>query len=406
MDLFTREDLETLAHTEGDVCISLFMPMYRVEAEQEQNGIRYKNLLRDTQGRLREQGRRPDEIEVIMKPAQDLLNRQNFWRHLSDGLAAFITPSSASFYRLPVAFEELVAIGPRFHLKPLFPLIAANNRFFVLALSQNQVALYQGTHEGLSEVKARELPKSLQEALFTDDPERSVQSHTANRVSGNSTAMAGRQDMAFHGQGVQDEDQRRRPHDALLRFFHQVDEGVREALHDETAPLVLAGVEYYLPLYRKVNRYKHLIEDDMVTGNPDHIAQHELHEKAWAVVEPRFTEAQTQAIETFKQARARKDDLASEELREIVPAAVFGQVGTLFVPVYQHVWGKYDAEANTVEINGDRAADDIDLLNLAAVHTYLNGGEVHALRDETMPVSSPLAARFRYPADVQAEEVR
>lgn len=394
MDLFTRDHLEDLAHTEADLCISLYMPTQRVEAERSQNRIRFKNLIRDARQRLEALDRRPGEVEALLRPAQQLLDRSDFWGRPSNGLAVFITPEDASFYRLPLDFEELVEIGTTMHLKPLFPLIASNNRFFLLALSQNQVRLYQGTHYGLSAVQAHEIPASITEALFTDDPERSVQWHTANRVGG-------RQDAAFHGQGVQDEDQRRRPHDALKRFFHQVNDGVLEALQDEEAPLVMAGVEYYLPLYRDINQYQHLIEDNLVAGNPDELPRHQLHERAWAIVEPRFLKTQEVALEQFGE-QFHRDGLASDDLKEIVPAAVFGRIDTLFVPIEQHVWGRYDPENNTVELHDEQQADDVDLLNLAAVQAYLHGSDVHALRTENMPVEATMAATFRYPAEVSA----
>ena len=372
------------------------MPTAHVEAELQQNPIRYKNLLQEAERLLGERDTEHD-ADAVLKTARAKLNDTEFWRHNTHGLAVFITPDETRFYRLPLDFEELCIVGHQFHLKPLFPLIASNNRFFVLALSQNQVQLFQGTHYSINEVDARELPKSLQEALFYDDPEQSVQWHTGNRA-GN------RQDAMFHGQGVQEEDKRHQPHDSLIRFFREVDEGVRDALQDETAPLILAGVQYYLPLYRKVNRYKHLVEDEMVTGNPDGRSAKQLHEKAWAIVEKRLQAAQDEALEAFRAADAR-GELASTDLKEIIPASVFGRVGTLFVPVYKHVWGSYDPDANAVAIHDERQPDDIDLLNLAAVHVYLNGGQVHALRPDNMPTTNHLAAQFRYPADVEAHEM-
>ena len=39
---------------------------------------------------------------------------------------------------------------------------------------------------------------------------------------------------------------------------------------------------------------------------------------------------------------------------------------------------------------------DEDLVNLAAAHTLLNGGEVYALKAEAMPDQAMMAASFRY----------
>lgn len=393
MDLFNRERLRVLAEAEADPCVSLYMPTVRFEAEQEQNAIRYKNLLKEARSRLKERGLREERIEKILKPAQDRLDDTAYWRSLSDGLAVFLTENGSRFYRLPVDFEELAVVNTRPHLTPLFPLIASNNRYYVLALSQNRVQLFQGTHFALSEIKATEIPTSITEALAFDDPEQSLQEHTAARAGG-------RSDTVFHGQGGDEDDTSNRPHADLKRFFDQIDNGVREALQGENAPLVLAGVKYYLPLYREANKYAALVEDQIAPGNPEHLEPKELHAKTWALVEPRFQEAQNESADQFHHQHGSEGGLASDSLHEIVPASVFSRINTLFLPVDAHCWGRYDAEANTVELHEEQEVGDEDLLNVAAVQTYLNGGTVHALRPEHMPTRGQLvAATFRYPAE-------
>lgn len=396
MDLFDRDALEALAHANTERCVSLYMPTAHVEAQLSQNPIRLKNLLRQARQQLKEAGLREADIEALLAPAQPFQESLEAWGTLNEGLAAFFDSSGARFYRIPLQVEELVVTSRRFHLKPLFPLLASNNRFYVLALSKNRVQLYQGTHAGLDEMQVEDMPGSLVEALFYDDPERSLQHHTGNRVGGRSDAI-------FHGQGVQDEDHRSRPQDALRRFFRQVDHGVFDELHDDSAPLLLAGVEHYLPIYREVNSYPHLIADEIVAGNPDHLSPHQLHGKAWEVIEPLFQQTQQASLAEFERAR-QTDGLASEDVKEIIPAAVFSRVDTLFVPIGVHLWGLYDPDDNAVTINETQQPGDNDLYDLAAVQTYLHGGTVHALRPENMPVESGLAATFRYPAQVEAVE--
>lgn len=399
MDLFNRQTLERLAQAEGEHCVSFYMPTFRYESDQDQNPIRFKNLLREGSRLLKGDGMQDDLLEEVLAPAQNLLEDTFFWRGMSDGLAAFLAPGSADFYRLPLDFEELAVSGTRFHLKPLFPLLASNNRYYVLALSQNHVRLYQGTHYALSEVEAKEMPANIVEAIAKfEDPEAQLQYHTGNRAGG-------RQDSVFHGQQTGSDDASHRPKDRLRRFFQEVAGGVHGVLSDESAPLVLAGVEYYLPLYRDANKYNHLIEDQIAAGNPDRVSPKELHAKTWGIVEPLFQESQQEAIDRFRQQMGNGNGLASDDLREIIPAAFYSRVDTLFVSIGQQRWGRYDAEENAVAMHEEQEPGDEDLLNLAAVHVHLNGGTVHALRPENMPVESELAATFRYPADVSAAEV-
>lgn len=399
MELFNRQDLRQLAQADDEVCISLFMPTARFESDLSQNPIRYKNLLREARDQLVSQGLRAHRIDELLAAAERQLDNARFWRRMSEGLAAFISTDATNFYRLPVSFDETVVVGDRFHLKPLFPLIATNNRYYVLALSQNDVRLYQGTHYSLNEISSADIPSDIVEAILQyEDPERQIQQHTGKKTS------RGRHDAVFHGQGVTSDDLSGEPQNELKRFLRKIDERLCERLQDEQAPLVLAGVEEYLPYYRAANRYPHFIEDQMVTGNPENLKVDTLHERSWDIVEPVFLASQQDALERFRAAYYTDDGMASDDFHEIVPAAVFGRINTIFVPVGHHRWGRYDATHNAVTVHDVQQAGDDDLLNYAAVQAYLNGATVHALRPENMPDGFSLAATFRYTADLTASE--
>jgi hypothetical protein len=46
----------------------------------------------------------------------------------------------------------LVIVSERFHVKPLLPLLSGDGRFYVLALSQNEIRLLQGTRYSVEQV--------------------------------------------------------------------------------------------------------------------------------------------------------------------------------------------------------------------------------------------------------------
>jgi hypothetical protein len=404
MDLFNRTELRRLAEAQDDVCISLYMPTYRNESDWSQNTTRLKNLLREARNQLREQDFREELIDDILADARTLLDRTGFWRNnIGDGLALFITPDTLETFRLPLTFDEIVVVEDRFHLKPLFPLIAANNRFYLLALSQNDVRLYQGTHQSMNEIESAEIPADIVEAIRQyEDPERQLQSHVQNRVAeGNGE----RTDAAFHGHGGGDgDDMSAEPQDELKRFFREVNESVDDYISGEEVPLLLAGVSEYLPLYREVNTYPNLIEDDIVAGNPESVNVDNLHEKAWGIVEPVFQESEQDELDRFEQLYYQGEDMASDDFHEIVPGCAYSRVDTLFVPVGEHRWGRFDPSTNTVKVHDSQEPGDGDLLNYAAVSAYLNGATVHALQPEKMPGGRSIAATFRYSANVAAEE--
>lgn len=403
MDLFNRSKLRRLAELEDDVCISLYMPTYRDESNWSQNTTRLKNLLSDARDQLRDQGHREDAIDDILGDARQLLDRPSFWRsNIGDGLAVFITSETTEVFRLPLTFEEVAIVGDRFHLKPLFPIIAANNRFYLLALSKNDVRLYQGTHQSVSEIEAAEIPTSIVEAIQGEGSDRQGQRHIENQAVQSDGAST---DAAHHGSsGGTADDMSGEPQDELKRFFREVDENVSEYIGGEEVPLVLAGVSEYLPLYREVNSYPHLIDDEIVPGNPESLDTSTLHEKAWTIVEPVFQTAEQEEAERFEQLYYQDEQMASDDFHEIIPGCAYSRVDTLFVPIGEYRWGRFYPDTNTVEVHESQKPGDGDLLNYAAVKAYLNGATVHVLRPQKMPGGRSIAATFRYQADVSAEE--
>lgn len=139
MDILKQKDLKEIIDASGEWCTSIYMPTHRFGREQQQDPIRFKNLITEAEEKLLESGLRRLEVQKLMQPAERLLDDANFWQHQSDGLAVFLSSDSAHIYRLPSRFEELVIIANNFHIKPLLPLLIENGQFYILALSLNEV---------------------------------------------------------------------------------------------------------------------------------------------------------------------------------------------------------------------------------------------------------------------------
>lgn len=220
------------------------------------------------------------EAKQMLASAEQVLDNSQFWQHQSDGLVTFMAADLCRFYRLPLPFQELAVVTDRFPLKPLLPLLRSHGRFYVLALRQNEVRLLQCTRQVVTTVELEGIPKSMAEALKYDDPERQLQFRTGTPPG------TGRRPAIFHGHGVGIDDAK----DNILRYFRQVDHGWRALLRGEQAPLVLASVDYLLPIYREATTYAHLM-DEGVSGNPEGRLAQELHAQAWKLAEPYFRQA-------------------------------------------------------------------------------------------------------------------
>jgi len=383
MDAITMAELKTFLTGYPGWHVSLFMPTHRAGRETEQDPIRFKNLLREAEERLLAKGLRSPEVREILKPAQRLLQEPGFWRHQSDGLAVFFTAEEFHSYRLPLPFEELVVISHRFHLKPLLPFFASDGHFYILALSQNQVRLLEGTRNTVDEIDLESMPQSITEALQYERFQKHAQFHT-----GTTSAQTGDRSGMFHGHDPSDEDKSR-----ILRWFHKIDDELPNLLVGRQSPIVLAGVEYLFPLYKEANSYPHLVEEG-IPGSPEELMPEELHAQAWPLVQPFFMQAQEQAAAQYRQLSSTGQ--TTTDVKEAVLAAHHGQVDLLFVALGVQVWGNFDPSTNTVHVHQAPEAGDEDLLDLAAIQSILNGGTVYAVELEQVPEHTPLAAVFRY----------
>jgi hypothetical protein len=378
MDLFTRDDLKPLLAEGQGPCVSIYLPTHRGGAEEDP--IRWKGHLREAEKQLLAAGLRPPDARDLLRPARLLLEDGPFWKNQCDGLAFLLAPGFLRLYRLPVRFADRVVAARHFHVKPLIPLAGGNGRFYVLALSQHGVRLLQGTRHAVSEVDLKGVPHSLAEALLTHEAREPFTFYGRRAAPG-----AGSWGGIFHGHGVGLDE----PKDELLHYFQKIDRGLHAVLRGERAPLVLAAVDYLMPLYRLANTYPHLL-DGGIEGNPDRLSGRELHDRAWAVVERSLREAQDRAAALYARLAGTGRGCAGPE--EAVGAACGGEVEVLFVALDRECWGLVDPATGQVVVHERARPGDEDLLNLAAIHTLSCGGTVYALPADEAPGGEVAAA--------------
>jgi hypothetical protein len=388
MDRLSKNEIKTLLEKHKAPCVSIFLPTSRGGLESQQDELRLRHQIRDTENRLLLENLRSTEIEKLLEPFNALLEDGGFWLHTLDGLAIFRTSAMFSYYRLPYSFKEQVVVSDHFYLKPLLPFLAAGGRFYILALSQNAIRLLEGTRFNIHSLELPEtVPANLAEALKYEEAENEVSFYSSS--SGALVGKGGRKAAIFYGQGVGHDDSK----DHLLRYFQQIDRGLHGLLRDESVPLVLAGVEYLFPIYQQANTYPYLLHQG-VPGNPDKLSSDALHAAAWEVVEPYFQRFQEKAAAQYSDNVGTAQ--TSNDIREIMPAAYNGKIGSLFVAIDQELWGHFDPTSNTIHVHKEARFRDDDLLDVAATQTILHGGSVYAVEQAKVPGQSVLAAVFRY----------
>jgi hypothetical protein len=383
----SKEQLSQLASCTSEHCISVYMPTVQsgVEKNEQKDSIAFKNILQQITYRLRQQNVDQTMIEQLLKPGYDLLRQNEFWLNLSSGLAFFISKEQFQYVKLPYQPREELLLNTSFFLSPLIPIITSTDYFYLLVVSKKQAKLFRADEFGMVHIPIPEMPRGIDDVVHFEEKDD-------QKLFRTDTSGAG-QGANYHGIGSGKPDEKAN----IAMYFDEVDETLWKAvLNNETAPLLLAMVDYMIPIYRSVAKYKH-IYNDALTGSYEHEDSNSLYKQACEKMRPYFKERHQKAREMYGNQSATA--LTSSVPTDVIPAAYYSRVWHLFVRKGVHLWGKFDELNNKLEIHESQEPGDEDMIDKAIVKTLLNAGEVHILENSEMPVDGAvIAALMRYEA--------
>ncbi len=384
MAMINEKEFKRLADHKNDVCVSIFIPTQRAGKEvlEEKNKKHLNSEWTQVKKELKSKGVDDNKIEKIGKPIEELISNRDFWRHQSDGLAVFASPEFFENYTLPVNFEAYHYISKEFYVKPLVPAMTGDGKFNILSVQLDDVKLFEATKFSIAPVEVEDLtPSRLEDRVGYDYKEKALQYRTQGE-DGEKTQ--------FHGHGGSERDVK----EEIKQFFRAVDQGLKEYLHKDNLPLIVACQDYLFPIYKDANTYNHLI-DDVVSGNPNDYDMLGLHEKALKVAEPHLNKVRDEKMEKYKE--LSKTENTTSAVSDIIPAIYQGKVDTLFIENRAELWGEYNEDKMKVNFSDNKENGNVSLLNLAAKKTIEMGGKVYLVEHQFMPEKeSKMNALFRF----------
>ncbi len=382
MTLLTHDFAAALAGAQPP-CLSLYQPTHRHHPDNQQDQIRFRNLVKVLEHSLRQEY--PEaQIADLLAPFEALANDEAHWNHTLDGLAVFAAPGRFHVFAIQRPVAELVVVANSFHTKPLRRLLQSVSRYQVLGLSRDAIRLFEGNRETLDEIDlATGMPRTITEALGDEltDKRQTVASYGG--AGPGSTPMR-------HGHGGKSDEL-----DAdTERYFRAVDGAMLEHYSRPSGlPLILAALPEHHALFHQVSKNPFLAATG-ITINPDAVSLDELRARAWEVVQPQYLARLAALGDAFGQARAK--GLGSDDLTEVAAAAVAGRVETLLIEADRQVPGHLDEATGQIEWGElDHPMVD-DLLDDLGEMVANMGGQVWVVPAEHMPVQTGLAATFRY----------
>jgi hypothetical protein len=382
---FTEKTFKQLTAIKYPHCVSIYLPMYK-KGKELNEGLGQSNLkscLKKVHSDLIKNGYDENMVNTYLTPINNLVSDLGFWRNPSDGVVIFLDRNNGiRYYKLPLSFEIQAYVADHFYLFPLLPLFHNNGIYYLLNISRDHVRLFEGSRTHFQEIHIEKIvPTQLEEAVGYDFEQKMLQYRTGQMMH-----PAG----SFHGQGEGKEDQKKE----LINFFRKINEGVNEVLSHKNAPLILACTDELFPIYKKVNTHGNLWNTNL-SGDPEFKGVNDLHNESWRLIEPYFATTKREKLEQFHE--KSQTSKTSSQLSEIVPAAIKGKIDTLFVQKNKDVFGTYHNVKGCLIMDDRKETGNLSLLNMAAINTFLTGGNVYFLEKEVMPVkNSVINALFRY----------
>ncbi len=364
-------------------CLSLYQPTHRRRPENQQDPIRFRNLVKGLEASLR-QGYPAVNVGLLLEPFNALAHDDDFWNHTLDGLAVLGGPGMFRALRLPQTVAELVVVSDTFHVKPLRRFFQSADRYQVLGLSLHTVRLFEGNRHALDEVDlVPGVPRTMTEALGEEltEPYRTVASYGG---------AGGASIPARHGHGGKKDEV---DIDAD-RFFRAIDRAVLEHYSRPSGlPLILAALPEHHHLFHHVSQNPLLVAEG-IKFNPDSLPIEKLRELAWQTVEPHYAAQLAALSDEFEHARSK--GVGSDDLAQVAEATTSGRVATLLIEADRQIAGRLDGTTGRIELAdlSDPHVDDLldDLGELVANM----GGKVVVIPAEQMPTQTGLAATYRY----------
>lgn len=365
-------------------CLSLYQPTHRHRPDNQQDPIRFRNLVKELEESLRSRFT-DDEIEPLLEPFLALAADRDFWNHTLDGLAVLSAKGIFRVYRLRRTVAELAVVADSFHVKPLLRILQSADRFHVLGLNRKAIRIFEGDRDVLDEIEAAPgVPRTITEALGEEltEPHQTVASYGGTG--------AGHTPM-HHGHGGKDEE----AEIDAERFFRAVDRAVMEH-HSQPSglPLILAALPEHHHLFHAVSRNPLLLAES-IDIHPDALSSiDELRQRAWQIIEPRYLARLAALVEEFGNARSK--GLGDDDPAQVAGAVVAGRVATLLIEANREVPGRVNAATGEIEFNDLANPEVDDVLDDLATLTLKMGGQVVVVPAERMPTGTGLAATYRY----------
>lgn len=345
--------------------VSVLTPTHRREPDNAQDPVRLRNVLAEAKKQLEADPAVPRERRIDLFQQLDQALAEVDLAHAEDGLVIFAAPGEHQVWSLARSVPERVVLSDTFLTRNLVSAQAAERPFWVLSVSADRVALWNGGVDRVTEDGVGGFP-------MTRDHRDNFDAERQERI--------GDVPSTFRDEGIR-------------HFLRDADTAMSKLLREQPRPLYVTGEQAALSALDEVGSVAkdavHIPHGGLAHGTPDAV---------WQAVRPlvdaearKNTVTVTRELET---ARGRKEFAAGVD--EIWQNAREGRVRLLAVEENYRITVRDDSGDHLIPAeSGDLDARE-DIVDEIVEQCLETGADVRFVPDGTLDDAAGIAGVLRY----------
>jgi hypothetical protein len=249
-------DLELLINSHDEICISIIIPLAKLNPLREQNELIIDRAIQH----IKEQAAQiyPSKpITLYLKKIKELTDQVDYV-HPPEGLGVWVSDNIALLKKLPFAPLEITHIGTRFFIRELLALQALRRPFLALLLTEKEVKVYEGNNQELTELILPSIADLYKEKYEYAAPSR------ASSYAGSAHVKSFERDEELVSK------ERRK------KIFNSLDRTI-QTLNKPNTPLILIAESRLSNEFCKISSYPPSLLQ-CVEKDPSHLSNHEIEQ--------------------------------------------------------------------------------------------------------------------------------
>ncbi len=358
-----NEKLKQLRKVHAENCVTLILNTHRTAPDNQQDGIKLKNLAKKAEEKLNETTDKKTASATIEK--MNSVIGQIDHNYNLESLLVFVNAEQniAEYVRLPIAVSDRAVVSNSFATRDMLRAQQLTSNYYVLVLSQQKTRLLEANNDQLLKEFGDPFPMENTDLHPTSAAEASNASRQTNLIA---------------------------------EYFNRVDKAVNEIRTTNPQPVFIATEESNFYEYLKVADEKESIFETYLNGNHQDGKGADVVREAWKMVKNEVEKRNNERRKNLEEAVDAGRFLS--DVNEVRLAVKEGRVATLYVQ--QGLFQPAVIEDNSVTLlseNDEKPAGAVDDIFSELIEMNSEqGGEAVFLPDGYLEKFNGFAAALRY----------